>query len=93
MYSQSRIHPKVRTYHSVCNIHLRRILLSFGDLSALAAIIADAATAVAATGAVFAGLARTFARGRSFGRRGGALAVLLFLQLKKEGKSEEGLRN
>jgi hypothetical protein len=30
---------------------------------------------------------------RSFGRRGGALSVLLFLQLRKEDKSEEGLRN
>jgi hypothetical protein len=69
---------KVQTYHSVRNIHLRRIPLSFGDLSAVVAIIAAAA---AAARAVFAGLARTLARGRSFGRRGDAFSVLFFPQL------------
>jgi hypothetical protein len=39
---------KVQTYHSVRNIHLRRILLSLGDLYAVVAIIATAATAAAA---------------------------------------------
>jgi hypothetical protein len=39
---------KVQTYHSVRNIHLRRILLPFGDLPAVVAIIAAAATAAAA---------------------------------------------
>jgi hypothetical protein len=39
---------KVQTYHSVRNIHLRRILLSLGDLYAVVAIIATAVTAAAA---------------------------------------------
>jgi hypothetical protein len=37
----------VQTYHSVRNIHHRRILLSFGDLSVVVAIIAAAAAAAA----------------------------------------------
>jgi hypothetical protein len=48
MYNQSRINPKIRVYHSVCNIHLRRILLSFGDLFAVVAVIAAAAATAAA---------------------------------------------
>jgi hypothetical protein len=42
---------RVQTYHSVRNIHLRRILLSFGDLSAVIAITATAAATAAAAAA------------------------------------------
>jgi hypothetical protein len=49
MFSQSRIHPKkVQTYRSVRNIHLRRILLSFGDFFTVVATIAAAAATAAA---------------------------------------------
>jgi hypothetical protein len=40
--------PKVRTYRLVRNIHLRGIILLFGGLFAIAAIVAAAATAAAA---------------------------------------------
>jgi hypothetical protein len=53
--------PKVRTYCLVCNIQLQRILLLFGSLFAVVAIVAAATTAAAATRAVSAGLARTLA--------------------------------
>jgi hypothetical protein len=48
MYNQSPIQPKVRACRLVRDIHLRRILLPFGDLFAVAAIIATSTTAAAA---------------------------------------------
>jgi hypothetical protein len=65
----------------------------FGGLLAVVAIVAAAATAAAAARAVFAGVARTFAGGRYFRRRGDVLTVLLLVQLRKKGKGEEGSRN